>query len=138
MSKYYVIFPALYTMCITMSILCKFIGNIGESYAEKYLKGCGYTIIDRQHRVSFVEIDILAKKQSVLYLFEVKSVSHRNIINSPFHPVRRVSRKKIQNMSVFADHYLNEHPHYAAVSMGIIIVVLADELKKPLIEIVWI
>lgn len=121
-----------------MSILCKFIGNIGESYAEKYLKKCGYRILDQQHSVSFVEIDFLAEKRGVLYLFEVKSVSHRNISNSPFHPVCRVSQKKIQKMSVFADYYLNKHPHYTAVSMGVIVVALADDLKRPLIELFWI
>ena len=121
-----------------MFILCKFIGNIGERYAEKYLKKSGYSIVARQHKVSFVEIDIIARKKHTLYLFEVKSVSHRNIIGSPFHPVHRVTPTKIRKMSLFADYYMNKHWHYTAVSMGIIIVTLSDKLKKPAIEIVWI
>ena len=121
-----------------MFILCKFFGNIGEKYAEKYLKKCGYKIIARQHRFSFVEIDILARKGKTLYVFEVKSVSHGNIAHSFFHPVRRVTRKKIRKMRMFADHYFNRHPSYTDVALGVIVVVLAPELKKPDIDIVWL
>ena len=122
-----------------MFILCKFFGNVGEKYAEKYLKNCGYTIIARQHRTKFVEIDILAKRRNVLYVFEVKSVSHRNIDTTSFHPIHRVSRRKIQKMSLFADYYLNIHREdYATASIGIISVFLDEDLPHPDIEITWL
>ena len=121
-----------------MFILCKFIGNIGEKYAEKFLKRCGYTIVARQYRASFVEIDILAHKGKTLYVFEVKSVSHRNIDHSPFYPLYRVRPQKIRKMGRFVDYYLNSHSQYTGVAMGVIVVVLSDKLKKPKIEIVWI
>lgn len=70
-----------------MNILRSFIGNIGENYAEKYLKERGFIVIKRQHKEKYVEIDILAEKDGELYVFEVKfvscetqkcGVSHRN------------------------------------------------------------
>ena len=121
-----------------MFILCKFFGNIGEKYAEKYLKTCGYTIIARQYHAKFVEIDILAKRGKTLYVFEVKSVSYRNILHSPFHPIHRVNNRKIKKMTMFANYYINKHREYTAVAMGVIIVSLAEELQYPEIEIIWI
>ena len=121
-----------------MFILCKFFGNIGEKYAEKYLKTRGYTIIARQHLAKFVEIDILAKRGKTLYVFEVKSVSHRNTSHAPFHPVHRVNYRKIKNMRMFADHYLNRHHEYIGAKIGVIIVSLADDLDYPEIEVVWV
>ena len=59
-----------------MNILKKFIGNIGEQYAEKYLKTHNHTIIDRQRKEKYVEIDILSEKDGIIYAFEVKTVSH--------------------------------------------------------------
>ena len=121
-----------------MFILCKFFGNIGEKYAEKYLKTCGYTILAKQRRLKFVEIDILAKRGKVLYVFEVKSVSHRNTPDSPFHPLYRVTPRKIRKMQMFAEYYLNSHSRYNSAALGVIAVYLAEDLKKPEIELIWI
>ncbi|MCY4577319.1 MAG: YraN family protein [Candidatus Kaiserbacteria bacterium] len=121
-----------------MSTLSKFFGNIGEKYAEKYLTSRGYSIIATQCNAKFVEIDILARQEKTLYLFEVKSVSHRNIDSSAFHPVHRVNHRKIKKMDAFATFYLNDHPEYTGAAMGIITVSLAEELQYPDIQIVWI
>ena len=121
-----------------MFILCKFFGNIGEKYAEKYLKSCGYKIIARQRRLKFVEIDILARRGKTLYVFEVKSVSQGNTQYSAFNPVYRVDQRKRKKMTYFAEYYLNKHPEYDGVAIGIIIVSLADDLDYPEIEIVWV
>ena len=122
-----------------MFILCKFFGNVGEKYAEKYLKSCGYTIIARQHNAKFVEIDILAKMGNTLYVFEVKSVSHRNTGPAmSFHPIHRVTRRKIKKMNMFADYYLNKHWEYTTASVGIIAVFLDEKKMYPEIEITWL
>lgn len=121
-----------------MFILCKFFGNVGEKYAEKHLKKCGYKIIARQYHAKFVEIDILAKREDTLYVFEVKTVSHRNTTAMPFHPSHRVSHRKIKKMNMFADHYLNNHREYTTASVGVISVFLDDTLPQPEIEIAWV
>ena len=80
----------------------------------------------------------MRKKEVPLYVFEVKSVSHRNTPHSPFHPIHRVTTKKIRKMRMFADYYLNKHPEYTGAALGVIIVSLAETLKKPEFEVVWI
>ncbi len=52
------------------------IGNIGEDYAEKYLKKRGWKIITRNYSVKGGEIDIIAYRFGVLVYFEVKSRSN--------------------------------------------------------------
>lgn len=122
-----------------MNMLGKFFGNIGERYAEKYLKRCGYTIIERQHNAGFVEIDILARRGKTLAIFEVKSVSHRNTEHDPFHPRHRVTQTKRKKLATFAEYYLNEHPTtYTEIAIGIIIVSLQEILRHPHIEVIWI
>ena len=135
--------------------LRKFIGNTGEKYAEKYLKRCGYTIIATQYRAKFIEVDIIAQKESMLYVFEVKTVSREtknratvsqgNTATKTYNHSRdfnfllsdRITQKKIENMSKFADYYLNNHQQYTGAALGIIGVVLSDTLTKPSIEIIW-
>lgn len=51
------------------------IGEIGENIAVKHLAKHKYKILDRNYRKKWGEIDIIAKKNKVLYFIEVKSVS---------------------------------------------------------------
>ena len=50
------------------------IGNHGEDAAVKFLKGKGYTVVSRNYKVKFAEIDIVAyNKSGVLCFVEVKT-----------------------------------------------------------------
>ena len=51
------------------------IGRIGENCACQFLKNHGYHIVDRNYLRKWGEIDIVAKKGSVIHFVEVKSVS---------------------------------------------------------------
>ena len=48
-------------------------GAEGERRADKYLRGRGYEILARNHKVGGVEIDLLAYKENTLCLVEVKT-----------------------------------------------------------------
>jgi len=49
------------------------IGQFGEEIACNYLKNKGYLIIDRNIKISFKEIDIVAKISNLLVFVEVKT-----------------------------------------------------------------
>ncbi len=49
------------------------IGHIGESVAGEYLQRKGYRIIERNYRTRYAEIDLVARKKSVLTFVEVKT-----------------------------------------------------------------
>ncbi len=68
----------------------KEIGNIGENMACEYLKNCGYTILKRQFETEFGEIDIIAQKEDVVAIVEVKSATHP----SDFNPAEKVNKQK--------------------------------------------
>lgn len=51
------------------------IGRLGEDIAVKYLKNKGFSVVARNYRKKYGEIDIVAKKSGILHFVEVKSVS---------------------------------------------------------------
>jgi len=55
----------------------KFIGNLGEELAAKYLTQKGYIILDRNYLKKWGEIDVIARKMNRYYFVEVKTVSRR-------------------------------------------------------------
>jgi len=54
--------------------LNKSTGNLGEDLATDYLKKLGYRVIERNLRLSFGEIDILAQDKKTIVVVEVKTV----------------------------------------------------------------
>jgi putative endonuclease len=54
------------------------IGTIGETVAAKYLENKGFSIIDRNYRKKWGELDIVAQKDGRLHFVEVKTVSRKS------------------------------------------------------------
>jgi putative endonuclease len=59
------------------------IGVIGEDIATKYLQNKGFSVIDRNYRKKWGELDIIAQKDACLHFVEVKTVS-RNSYDGKF------------------------------------------------------
>lgn len=73
------------------------LGVIGEQVATDYLGGLGWTIIARNYRRPYGEIDIVARETCGKLVFvEVKSVSYGTLIraeeNVHSHKLKRLSR----------------------------------------------
>jgi len=76
----------------------KKLGDEGERLACEYLVSNGYKILGRNYRISFGEIDIIAKKKprlfgendKTIHFVEVKTLSG----NSGFYPEEHVNYKK--------------------------------------------
>lgn len=58
------------------------IGKIGENITDTFLKKNGITIIERNYRTRYGEIDIIARKDNVLRFVEVKSVKVRDVLHT--------------------------------------------------------
>lgn len=126
-----------------MTIFNKFIGNVGEKYAEKHLKKSNFSILHTNYSNKNIEIDIIAEKNNELYIFEVKSVSRETSMQNVSQRneniiLNRISNKKIQRMTNFADFYLNENKNYITAYVGIITVLLDQKKKEPTIEIFFV
>ena len=84
------------------------IGIAGEQLVADYLQQKGFTILERNYYKRFGEIDIIAKKDSVLAFVEVKT---RRQSNFPLSQV--VTRSKQLKMVLVAKEYMSKHNYNA-------------------------
>lgn len=77
-------------------------GKEGERIAKDYLIENGYAICYQNYRYLKAEIDIIAKKDDILAIVEVRSRSSKFIENI----AETVTQKKIKLLVMAADHYV--------------------------------
>lgn len=83
------------------------LGVLGEKLAADYLEKNGYTIVDKNVRMSKNEIDIIAEDDSFLVFVEVKTRSVQHEGSSLYgSPARAVDSKKRSNTVKAAIDYL--------------------------------
>ncbi len=93
------------------------LGRWGEALAADYLVDQGYTIVARNERTPYGEIDLVANKlsgpteeshesQEVLVFVEVKTRTSQSF----GYPEEAVTPRKQMNLISAAQHYLQEHP----------------------------
>lgn len=80
-------------------------GNAGEQVAGRYLQKQGLTIVHKNYRCKYGEIDIIAKDQSYLVFIEVKTRSSIKYGD----PIASVTNKKQKQICKAAQNYLFEH-----------------------------
>ena len=82
------------------------LGKKGEDLAAAYLKKkCGYTIVKRNYRCAFGEMDIVAKDHDVLSFVEVKTRASTEY----GLPQESVTRRKQHQISKVALEFINRH-----------------------------
>lgn len=78
------------------------LGERGEALAWNFLKRQGYSILEKNYRTRFGEIDVIARKKDVLVFLEVKTRrSHAFGL-----PLEAVDWKKRQKLIRVAEAYL--------------------------------
>jgi putative endonuclease len=92
------------------------LGKLGEQLAEDYLLKKGYTILHRNWRHSYHEIDIVALKNNVPHFVEVKTRSSKEF----GEPEESVNKKKIRFLLQAADEFLYRHPEYTNFQIDIL------------------
>ncbi len=132
----------------------KIIGKIGENLACGYLVNKGYSILDRNYREKFGEIDIIAKSpDKTLVFIEVKTISKSKppVEKSPasyphlaglgysledevLNPEDQMSASKIKKFRKISEWYANKHPELMSKN-GYRLDVIALSLKDKLAEI---
>lgn len=82
-------------------------GDLGEDYAVKLLKKKGYTIIERNFRTKFGEIDIITREGEYLVFIEVKTRWSKKF----GLPEEAVTFWKLAKIRRVAQYYLITHPN---------------------------
>lgn len=101
------------------------LGKEGEEMAAAWLIRKGYTILHRNWRHSYHEIDIIAERTlpgqpRFLHFIEVKARRY-----SPFgQPEDSVTKKKFRHLKQAADEYLFRHPGYQWIQYDILSITL--------------
>ena len=83
----------------------KEIGDFGEKAAEDYLVEMDYLILERNYRLKFGEIDIIAARDGGLVFVEVKTRRYRSLVSG----VEAVGYKKKGRIIATADCFLAEY-----------------------------
>jgi putative endonuclease len=96
------------------------LGQNGEQLAADYLQSKGYQILHRNWRHSRYEIDIIAERNGVLHIVEVKIRSSRRY----GFPEETVNRKKFHSLLEAADEFLYRHPEFRHVQYDIVAISL--------------
>lgn len=104
-------------------------GKKAEDLAVEYLQKNGYKILIRNFRFQKAEIDIIAEKDNLIIVTEVKARSTDAFIL----PQEAVTKTKIRLIVFAANHYLEEFKKSSEVRFDIISV-LPDEKGKLIIE----
>ena len=81
------------------------LGKDGEEIAADFLIKKGYTILAKNYRHLKAEIDIIAQKEGVLAIIEVKTRSTEIFTK----PQESVSKKQIKNLLNAADYFANNY-----------------------------
>lgn len=102
------------------------LGKIGEEKAADYLREQGYEILETNWIFQKAEIDIIAKKEDMIAVIEVKTRS------SIYHglPQEFVKTKKIQLILKAINEYVNINDIELEIRFDIISVVKEGELFK--------
>ena len=95
------------------------LGKKGEQLAVKYLLENGYTIVEKNYRFQKAEIDIIAQKNNVLAVVEVKTRSTNYFGN----PQDFVNPKKIKLLVSAIDNYVVERDLEVEIRFDIVAII---------------
>lgn len=95
------------------------LGKLGEEIAADFLRKKGYTICTQSYRYLKGEIDIIAQKDAVLAIVEVKSRTKGFVEQLS----DTITPKKIKRLVVAADHYVQTSDLEVEVRFDVITVV---------------
>lgn len=101
-------------------------GKKGEEEAQEYLKKNGFTILEKNYRKSFGELDIVAIKKTTIYGIEVKYVKD---INNEFHPIYKMSHKKLNKMKNLIQTYISCNDKYTSYDISLSLLIIDKKSK---------
>jgi putative endonuclease len=85
----------------------KELGKRGEEIAAHYLKELGYTILTRNYRSRYGEVDIICTCEHSIVFVEVKTRTSTSF-GSPEESITRSKREHIRKVALI---YLKSYPH---------------------------
>jgi putative endonuclease len=97
----------------------KRLGDYGEELSAQWLTKNGYTVIERNFRNRFGEIDIIATKDKIIYCIEVKTRSSTDY----GYPWEAINNKKLHRMKMVAQLYEQKRKIKAPIKLCVMEVI---------------
>ncbi len=105
-------------------------GALGEALAAQYLAAHGYTIVARNFRTRYGEIDLIAQKDGFVAFVEVKLRANARY-GAPYEAVNAVKQRKIL---AAAQAWLLEHPDSGQPRFDIVELLFPAGAARPLVR----
>jgi len=106
------------------------IGIKGEQIAAEYLLNKGYIILHQNWRSGKKEIDIIALKDNVLTIIEIKTRSR----SDHSFPEEAVNKKKQAFLKSAALAYADANPQYVNIRFDIISILMTDDTVNEIVH----
>jgi len=113
-------------------MMTKELGIAGENLAVAFLRKNGCTIICRNFRTRWGEIDLIARCKNIILFIEVKTRSNADFAQ----PWEAVGFRKRKHLKAAAKLYIQEHPHSGVEYRFDVVSITLKETCEP--EIEWI
>jgi len=81
------------------------LGRLGESLAAAFLEGQGYTILERNYRTPYGEIDLITAQGEGIVFVEVKTRASSSL--GP--PEISITQRKAEHMRSAAEYYIQQN-----------------------------
>jgi putative endonuclease len=113
------------------------IGQLGEDLAIKYLLNMDFTIVERNYTLKQGEIDIIAKKDDILYFFEVKSsILKHDVSYETYNPAENMHPKKIERFVRTSNLYVMNKDVSCEIKVVLLSVIINEQEKTAKIEMI--
>lgn len=106
------------------------VGKKGEDVATKFLKNKGHTILDRNFRKKYGEIDIVSKLGTTLYFVEVKTMLKDQTSGGFIRPEDNATPWKLKKLSRVVSVYLEEKCPDGFEDWSFLVVAVHLDLEK--------
>jgi len=110
-----------------MTLREKKLGAAGEDIAVSFLQKSGYRIVERNYRIRFGEIDIIAEQGEDLVFIEVKTRTH-NLYGSPFESVTLQKQKQLSKVAL---EYMNKRDCHERPARFDVVAIRLPGTNKP-------
>ena len=91
-------------------------GRQGEEMAIAWLQGQGFTILHRNWKHSYFELDVVAAKDVTLHFIEVKT----RTTDTYGHPEEGVTAKKLERLMNAGEAFLQQNPEWNRIQYDIL------------------
>lgn len=108
------------------------VGVIGEGIASLFLVKRGFSVIQRNYRKKYGEIDIICEKDGILHFIEVKTVSRENVsreTHDSYQAEENIHEAKLRRIGRTVEAYLLEYDRDDEWMFHAIIILLDSKAK---------